>query len=64
MNVQSKSEGKSNPQEIERATQDWIASPAGKKCIEEILNIAETMSSKISEARKIDPRELHDPITL
>ncbi len=42
----------------------WIASTKGQESIKEVLENSKEMTSKLCEARKIDPRTLHDPITL
>jgi len=42
----------------------WVESREGQKSIQEVLENSKEMTAKLCEARKIDPRSLHDPVTL
>jgi hypothetical protein len=49
---------------LAKNVREWIASAKGQESIKEVLKNSKEMTSKLCEARKIDPRSLHDPITL
>ena len=44
--------------------QDWVASKEGQKQLEKALNQAKSTRDQLREARRIDPKTLHEPVTL
>ena len=54
------------PIAIESASRakDWISSEEGRKEIEELLRRAKEAKSRLTKARRINPKRLHRPITL
>ena len=50
--------------ELAQSVKEWVVSPDGQKKIEEVLENSKEMTSKLREARDIDPKSLHEPFTL
>ena len=47
-----------------RTAGDWIASPEGRKAMAESLERAKKLTAEFREAQRVDPEDLHKPITL
>ena len=64
-----KEEKKANPiqkdlRELSQKVQRWVSSPEGQRTIKEVLLDSEETTSKLRDARSVDPKSLHDPFTL
>ena len=50
--------------EIARKAKEWVASDEGKEQIQELLRLTTEANARMAEARRIEPKRLHEPMTL
>lgn len=44
--------------------QKYVSSSEGKKSISSALKSAQNVISRLNDARRVDPKSLHEPVTL
>jgi len=49
---------------FEKKVQCWLASPEGRKALEETLRISKGIAKELEQARQINPADLHKPMTI
>jgi len=50
--------------ELEKNAKAWVASEKGQESILEVLQHSREMTTRLREARDIDPKSLHEPFTV
>ncbi len=50
--------------ELEKNAKAWVASKKGQESILEVLQHSREMTTRLREARDIDPKTLHEPFTV
>ncbi len=53
-----------NIDEIISKAKNYVTSEEGKNAIKNALRDAQETTSRLDKARRVDPKSLHDPITL
>jgi len=62
-----KKAGDSQAARVERLAEDarqWIASPEGRQAMAESARRAKETADRFREAQRVDPEDLHKPVTL
>lgn len=57
----------SGPLAVERLAENarqWVASPEGRQAMAESLERARKITTRFREAQRVDPEDLHKPVTL
>ncbi len=60
----SQIEGGISMKERARAASEWLSSPEGRLKLEQALKRAEEVSEELRKASRLDPKKLHEPVTI
>jgi hypothetical protein len=63
----AKRRGKEKPKDVKQLAQEarkWVASPEGQQTLQEVFQRATEMTTQLRKARIVDPKSLHEPVTL
>jgi hypothetical protein len=51
------------PQQLNKLA-EWIESEEGQKTLRDAVNVASKSTAKLNEERRVDPEQLHQPMTV
>ena len=63
----AKGSAKGKPKDGSQLAKDarkWVASPEGRQALQEAFQHATEITAQLRQARLVDPKSLHEPVTL